>query len=300
MEDKSTAYYIRQLGYLALMFLCFMIVAGFMTEIFGRIMPDGRVRLLLSSVVQAILGFIAAAWFATEKFHKSPLMFMGFTEHVTWRPFAGVLIVYFLALPMMNYLIDINQHISLPESMSDLEQSMRKMENAAADMTSVMLDVHSVWAMIVNVLVIGVLAGLAEETFFRGALQRMLAVTPGVRGVAAMWIAALIFSAAHMQFYGFVPRVLLGAFFGYMLYYTGSIWPGIFAHALNNSMIVVAEWSANNGVNLDFMNNAGIVSAGDMPYMALISLVLTVAFLTFCTRWFFRTRRYRSDSSVIK
>ena len=96
-------------------------------------------------------------------------------------------------------------------------------------------------ALAVNVLIVGVAAGFSEELLFRGAFQRLL-TTGGMNRHLAVWAVAFVFSAVHMQFFGFFPRLLLGAYFGYLLLWTRNIWVPVAAHTLNNTIYVVTAW----------------------------------------------------------
>jgi hypothetical protein len=55
----------------------------------------------------------------------------------------------------------------------------------------------------------------------------------------AVWLTAFLFSAIHFQFFGLVPRMVLGALFGYYFYWTGNIWLSVFGHSLNNGLTLV-------------------------------------------------------------
>jgi membrane protease YdiL (CAAX protease family) len=91
----------------------------------------------------------------------------------------------------------------------------------------------------------------------------------------------------HFQFFGFIPRMLLGALFGYLYYWTGSLWVSAFAHALNNSMAVITAWLDNNGYMSCDLDSIG-VATGSFPYMALISLMVTVLLLVNHKRLFLK------------
>ncbi|MDE7236909.1 MAG: CPBP family intramembrane metalloprotease, partial [Paramuribaculum sp.] len=62
-----------------------------------------------------------------------------------------------------------------------------------------------------------------------------------------VWIAANVFSLAHFDMSGFVPRLLLGACFGYGMLWSGSLWTAVACHALNNCMAVTAMWLEEGG-----------------------------------------------------
>ena len=92
-----------------------------------------------------------------------------------------------------------------------------------------------------------------------------------------IWISAILFSAMHMQFYGFVPRLLLGALFGYLLVWSGSIWLPFIGHFINNALAVIAMFLMNNGlINSDIEEYGSTQSS---YYAAILSLMLVVFLL---------------------
>ena len=96
----------------------------------------------------------------------------------------------------------------------------------------------------------------------------------------AVWTAAVIFSLLHFQFYGFVPRVLLGAFFGYAFLWSGSLWVPVIGHALNNSAVVVSTYLVQNGI-IDTDLSAVGAEMNTIPWLAILSLVLTIVLMMF-------------------
>lgn len=141
-----------------------------------------------------------------------------------------------------------------------------------------MMNVHSITDLIFNLLLVAVLAGLGEELFFRGILQKIFGEWRNA--ILAIWMAAFIFSAIHLQFYGFFPRMLLGAFFGYLLFWSGNLWLPILAHTVNNGLAVLFYYLKFNGVKMPDLDTIG---TGDTLYLAAISFVVTV-FLIYKTR----------------
>ncbi|MDE6556296.1 MAG: CPBP family intramembrane metalloprotease, partial [Duncaniella sp.] len=155
-----------------------------------------------------------------------------------------VVLLFIVMVPLMNLLIEWNASLHLPDSMGSIETWMRNAETNAALQTDMMLAGTGVGVLIVNLLVIAVMAGVSEELFFRAGLQRLL-TTGGVNIHVSVWACALIFSAFHLQFFGFFPRLLLGALFGYLLVASKSVWLPAAAHMLNNAMVVVTVWLHN-------------------------------------------------------
>jgi membrane protease YdiL (CAAX protease family) len=98
----------------------------------------------------------------------------------------------------------------------------------------------------------------------------------------SIWVAAILFSAIHFQFFGFVPRVLLGALFGYLYYWSGNLWLAILAHFVNNGFSVLAMYFYQQG-KLGF----DLESPESVPLNAvIISGVLTVALLYYFYKYF--------------
>lgn len=294
LTDNGTGRMLRTLLILMCTFFVMMIVSGSLAAWFGGYFePGSRSCYLAQSAVQAFVGFIGTAVLTAKFSTPHPWEFLGVTERISWRPFCGVVIVFILALPFLNQLIYYNSQMSLPESMAGIERYMREMEEINGKFTEIILSTSSTGGLISGILIIGVLTGLAEELLFRGALQNTLSCDR-VMGQWAIWIAAVIFSAVHLQFFGFFPRLLLGAFFGYILYSTGSIWPGVFAHALNNSLVVVTSWLQHHNPEMPDADTLGVVTQG-FPVWGTISLVATSLFFIFCYKWFFSAKKRRGE-----
>ncbi|MCM1110467.1 MAG: CPBP family intramembrane metalloprotease [Clostridium sp.] len=154
-----------------------------------------------------------------------------------------------VSIPAMNMIVEWNESLTLPESLAGLEERLRAMEEAARDAVLLLMGDHNAGSFIMAVLIMGIMAGLSEELFFRAGIQRLLSTGP-VNPHVAIWLTAFIFSAIHMQFYGFVPRLLLGAYFGYLLWWSGSVWLPVAIHALNNTMVIIGEFTAGaDGTN---------------------------------------------------
>ncbi len=187
--------------------------------------------------------------------------------------FSGLIIsvlIMLAALPMVNYVMELNQQFSLPESLGRLEEWMRQSEDAAEEMTERFLDVSSWQGLVFNIFLIAVVPAVGEEFIFRGALQRILRQWFGNVHIAVI-VAAILFSAMHLQFYGFLPRLLLGLVLGYMFIITGNIWVPVVAHFFNNAAAVLMHFMVHNNI-IDYQVED--VGTGSMaPVMSIISLL---------------------------
>lgn len=159
-----------------------------------------------------------------------------------------------MSLPIINLLVLINEQMQLPAFLEPVENWMRASEEQLKTLTEAMLSMSTVTDLLINLLIIAIVPAVAEELLFRGLLQKLfLDLTHNKHW--AVWISAILFSAIHMQFYGFIPRMLLGAMFGYLLVWTGNIWIPILAHFINNGLAVLTAYifpaGDENGFNGD-------------------------------------------------
>lgn len=188
------------------------------------------------------------------------------------------LLVMMAAVPALGWVMEQNQAMQLPAALAPIETWMRQSETQLADLTAVFLQMNNVWELLLNMLMIAVLPALGEELLFRGSLQPTLmryVRNPHV----AIWLTAILFSSLHLQFYGFVPRCLLGALFGYFYYWTNNLWYPIVAHFANNGLQVLAVYSGAVAVSdID-------TSDQHLPLAAVLaSAVLTVGLLQWYSR----------------
>ena len=271
-----------------LLLLCLMLLGVIATSILLLFVPDGNLFAMLT--MQDILAFILPAVVTMAIIYRRPFHVMGLDRAPSWLAITIVIVFYVISLPAMNWLVEMNKAMSLPSWMAGIEQAMRTAEDNAAEVTQEMLNINSVGQLILCVLVVGVMAGLSEEMLFRGAMLRTMQDSR-LGKHAVVWITAILFSAFHLQFYGFVPRMLLGVWLGYLFVWTGSLWVPIIAHTLNNSTVVLMSYLSNKGVLPEgFGDNLGLPAAGSFPWLATCSLIASLA-LAISVHAFYTSRR---------
>jgi membrane protease YdiL (CAAX protease family) len=156
---------------------------------------------------------------------------------------AGIGLIFPIA---MSPLSEWNANLSFPDFMSGFERWAKEEEERLAKITSLITEIDSVPELIVGIFVIGLLPAIGEELVFRGMIQQEL--WRGSRNIhLAIWTSAFIFSAIHVQFFGFVPRLLLGALFGYLYYWSGNLLIPMFSHFFNNTFAVVMLYLYHTG-----------------------------------------------------
>ncbi len=221
--------------------VCYMLTMACVYAL-NLVLSDRPAAILrISAVLQDVFTFVAPAIITALIVTRRPAELLCIPSVPTVTMIFIVVGILFVSIPAQEAVIYWNYNIELPASMSSFEESARKMESASFKAMCTLLGNTSVWALLVNILIIGLAAGFSEELLFRGCFQRLL-TTGGVNKHVAVWTVAIVFSSLHFQFFGFVPRVLLGAYFGYLLVWTRSLWMPALAHMLNNIMFVLTSW----------------------------------------------------------
>ena len=208
--------------------------------------------------------------------------------HVNRAPSGkGILLatcVMVVALPGLNLLSWVNQQMVLPSFLSSLEAMMKAMEERAMEMTQMFLQMDSFGSMITTILLMAFLPALSEEFTFRGVMQGLMSETGGnrqegasrQRHVTAVWVTAIVFSAIHFQFYGFLPRMLMGALFGYVLLWSGNLWIGVWMHFVNNAAVICMYYYAQQTQDINTMDTLG---TGDTLWLGIVSIVAAGAMI---------------------
>ena len=188
------------------------------------------------------------------------------------RVWAVVLML--VALPAINLLAHINEQMALPAFLEPLEAWMKTQEETAKNLTDQFMHVTTFGGLIINLLLMAVLPAISEELTFRGVLMNLFKAKGESVPHLAIWCSAILFSAIHLQFYGFVPRMLMGALFGYMLVWTGSLWTPILMHFTNNAMAVILYFvSLRAGWDIEMMDAIG---TNDTLWLGVVSMVITI------------------------
>jgi uncharacterized protein len=203
--------------------------------------PDTINALWILQVVSTTIPLFIAPIFFANVIVKEPREYL----RPAWG-FPPVLLVLvfcimFISSPLIEFLANINQKMSFPPSLKFIYDWMREKEDTAQKLTGILLQMKTVGSMIRNVIIVGLLTAIAEEFMFRGVIQTIF--TRWTKNYhAAIWITAILFSSFHMEFFGFLPRMALGALLGYMVAWSGSIWPAVWGHFINNGTAVVVTY----------------------------------------------------------
>jgi len=136
----------------------------------------------------------------------------------------------FALMPFVSWLGALAKHIPLPEAVRawDAQQAALVSQILAGDVT--------LW---LALLFVALTPAICEEVLFRGFIQRNVERRFGV--VTSLFLVGLAFGAFHLRLGEIVPLTVLGVYLAYVVWVSGSLWPGVLVHLLNNGAAVVAS-----------------------------------------------------------
>ena len=189
----------------------------------------------LSRIIQFISTFFAMALPAiifARIVNRKPFSFIGFNSAISGKQVFILIGIVLIGLILSAALSELNAMIPLSKS---LAQSFKAMEDEYDKEVFAIANMKTVQDYIVSLIIIALLPALFEEMLFRGCLQPvMINITKNV--FAGILIIAILFSAVHGSFYGFLPRLALGLILGYIFYFSKNLWLSITFHFFNNAI----------------------------------------------------------------
>ncbi|MDR0537289.1 MAG: CPBP family intramembrane metalloprotease [Tannerellaceae bacterium] len=271
--------------------LCLVLVGSVVGGLFGSalyVVAGGKSHIWATRLLQLVMSgamFLLPALLMARLCSERISGYLSLRLVKDVRIWIVLFIVMMSALPIINVTAYLNSLLRLPAFMSPVEEWMLSMERETEVLMASFFSDSGIWAYLGNMLVIALCPGAYEEFFFRGALQRVL--ERKVKNPhTVIWLTAFIFGFIHFQFYGLLPRMLLGAYFGYILYWTRSLWLAVFAHFINNAIAVT-------GMSMYSLKDLSIVKGGIpaeeiLPYLIITPVSLMLLFV--CTRYVYMNR----------
>lgn len=239
--------------------------------------PENINFLKYFQVIQSIALFVVPPFILARLYHGNISEYLQINRTTIPTSYLIAVLSLLLIIPFINFLGEINGQMKFPDAFSGIEIWMKSMEESAQIMVEKFMKVDSISGLLFNIFMIAVLPALGEELMFRGVFQRIFTnMTKNYHW--GIWITAFFFSAMHMQFYGFLPRMALGAMFGYLLVWTGTMWVPILAHFVNNAMGVIGYYLINKGSISKDVEDWG---AGSEQFPLVIFSFVTVGLLLY-------------------
>ncbi|MFB6306397.1 MAG: lysostaphin resistance A-like protein [Flavobacteriales bacterium] len=200
---------------------------------------------------------------------ENTIDYLKLNQKIYSREMILTIILMIALLPIIKWLGDFNSKLSLPDAFSSLEKNMRDLQEKARKMTESFIKMNSFSTFLLNLFIIAIIPAIGEEFLFRGLLQKLIGEwTKNIH--IGIFVSAILFSALHFQFFGFLPRMFLGVIFGYLFIWSGTIWLPIFAHFINNGAAVFFSYLEQSGK----IDSPPEKEMGQMPFISVILGIL--------------------------
>lgn len=200
--------------------------------------PDSRLPLMIMQGTTALFAFILAPYWFLKKYKTSSLSKLFSIPADFLLPGVVVIAITISFMFVNSIFIEWNQGIDFPDALDWFEQYAMEQEETLEKVTIFLTSFENFWQFLIAFIVIAMIPALGEELLFRGVIQNeVLKATKNIH--LAIWGSAFFFAFFHLQFYGLVPRMLLGALFGYLYYWSGSLIYASIAHFVNNGFTLV-------------------------------------------------------------
>ena len=272
--------------FVSLLYLVAEIVSGDFAQ---DSMQQSVLFLQYSQFITAICVFLfpalSTAWLCSDQ----PKDFLCVRAFPDIRMLILLCLTMLLLSPTVSLTGYFNTQIHLPPSMATIEEWMKSAEDHVNAFSQKMIAEKGVIAYVINMIVIAVAAAVTEEFIFRGALLRIIQRKTQNHHLA-IWIVAIIFSAIHFQFYGFVPRMILGAYLGYLVYWTQNIWVPVFAHFFHNAATLIGMSNDSLKENALFSDE---IAPEDIRWLSITAGICLILFF-YCVR-FIRKKESSSE-----
>lgn len=240
---------------------------------------DGNVNdlknLQIVQIISQVVGFLMPAVVYVMLVQEKPFNYLVFKKLQNWS-LLGI-VAMFTIIPFLGMVSEWNDGISFPESMRALEEQLRNIQVKSEEVIKIFIGQGSLFS---SLLIVAALAAISEELLFRSVIQKALIKVIRNPHVAII-VTAIIFSAFHGDIFGFFPRFILGMMLGYMFWLSGSIFPSMLMHFVNNATIVVLYYMNTRGfIDID----AEKFGSTDNILLIALSLIITVAIFITCNR----------------
>ena len=255
--------------------LAFSIVLGtIVTIINGSDLQDLK-NLQITQIISGVVGFLMPAVVYAMLVQEKPWIYLGFNKLPIWS-LLGI-VAMFTIIPFLSLVTDWNDSISFPESMSAIEEQMRSLQARSEEVIKLFIGQGSLFS---SLMIVALLAAVSEELLFRSVIQKGL-IKLFKNAHVAIIVTAFVFSAFHGDFFGFFPRLILGIMLGYMFWMSGSIFPSMLMHFVNNATIVILYYLNTRGFSNIDVEHFG---STDNVLVIILSLITTVAIFIICWR----------------
>jgi membrane protease YdiL (CAAX protease family) len=220
------------------------------------LIPNIQMILTLVQGFGMLLGFILLPllYLCYSKFMETPSHLFASVPKQGLYIFASIVLLI-LSIPLAEQFALFNKNVSLPDFLKGVEEAAKQAEKSAGVLTDILVHYSGLPNFLLVFVVISIIPAIGEELVFRGIVQNEL-IRIWNKKHFAIWVTGFVFSFIHFQFFGFIPRMLLGVLFGYCYLWTNSLWVPIAMHFINNALtLIVAAFFKESLLNASQQEN---------------------------------------------
>ena len=255
--------------------LIFSGVLGLFVTMMGEGGMSNVTNMQITQIISQVIGFLMPAVVYAILVKEKPFNYLGFKKLQTWS-LLGI-VAMFTVIPFLSTVTEWNESFVFPESMKALEEMLRGIKDKSDEIVKMFIGQGSLFS---SLLIIAALAAISEELLFRSVIQQAL-IKLFKNAHVAIIVTAIIFSAFHGDIFGFIPRFILGLMLGYMFWMSGSIFPSMLMHFVNNATIVTLYYlNTRNYTDIDVEK----FGSSDNVLVIIMSLIVTMAIFITCNR----------------
>lgn len=233
--------------------------------------PSVVAALKMMQVMQALGLFIVPTLVFAKLDSNKMMAYLGLQRKPLIYSLICAVLIMLCAQPLINWMAELNSQMPAPAW-------MHQSEKEAEEITKIFLQMNGTPDLLLNLFMIGLIPAVGEELLFRGLFQPLfhkLSNNPHL----GIWLSAILFSALHMQFLGFFPRMFMGATFGYLLLWSGSLWLPIIGHFVNNAgAVFIAYMIQQNGMP-QAIETVGVGQGGTLYVIVSAMLVAVLLYV---------------------
>ena len=193
--------------------------------------------------------------------------------------FSPLIILFFATICFMLFnglIIEWNKNIELPSFFSSFEEYAKNKELELEKLTLFLVSFENFNEYLLGIIAVAIIPAFCEEYLFRGVIQKKLELI--FKNIhVAIFLSSFVFSFFHFQFYGLIPRMLLGVLFGYFYYFSNNLSYPIIAHFINNFSALTLFYFSSSGIidlSVEDVNNY------QFPFfLSLLLLAISLCFI---------------------
>lgn len=268
-------------------FLVTLIYGYSQTDVMGLLASpfdyeDGQKPIMIIQGMMSLGGFVLIPILFIFFHLKLRMRFFFKVPKELYQSFFMTLIIMFCFMVTNSIVIEWNQNIDLPDAFSPFENWAKNKELELEKLTNYLTIFDSFGDLLIALIVIAILPAVGEELLFRGLIQNLFNKAFNNPHVA-IWLSAFLFAVFHFQLYGIIPRMLLGALFGYLYYWSGYLSIAMLAHFINNGLTLIMLFLTQQNV-IDY-DPTGLEATPPI-YMILLFLLTGSVLLFFFKNYF--------------